>query len=149
MNFFSQEYGGELTAIITNALIFEAAEIRAGAALTNRFFTENAAWDTGAEISIIPPRVVNTLHLKPFARTSIMDIGGDEEVGVYKVHLGLPNGYLYKDRYVYCSDIDDYDILIGMDIISKSDFFLTRINDRNYFYFRLPAEGGKDLLNAL
>ena len=57
-----------------------------------------------------------------------MGIGGDEEVDVYKVHIGLPNDFLYEDLTVYCGDIDDYDILIGMDLISQSDFFLTNID---------------------
>ena len=35
----------------------------------------------------------------------------------------------------------DYDILIGMDIIAKSDFFLTNIDGNSRFFFRLPAEG--------
>ena len=60
-------------------------------------------------------------------------------------HLGLPNGYLYKNRYVYCSDMADYDILIGMDIIAKSEFFLTNIEGNSRFYFRLPAEGKAEL----
>ena len=56
-----------------------------------------------------------------------MGIGGDENVDVFKIHVGLPNDFLYEDLVVFCSDIDDYDILIGMDIISLSDFFLTNI----------------------
>lgn len=141
MNVYRHDYDGIITAIITDAFVFEAVDVRDNAPITNRFFTKQAAWDTGAEITIVSPRVIEALRLEPFTHTTIMGIGGDEEVGVYKIHLGLPNGYLYKDRFVYCSDIDDYDILIGMDIISLSDFFLTRVDDRNRFCFRIPAEG--------
>ena len=31
----------------------------------------------------------------------------------------LPNVYLYKNRYVYCSDMKGYDILIGMEWTSR------------------------------
>ena len=60
---------------------------------------------------------------------------------VFCIHVGLPNGYLYEDLIVYCSEIDDYDILIGMDLISQSDFFLTNIKGDNIFAFQYPATG--------
>jgi len=138
---YKKDYVGRLKAILTDAYIFEAVNLDQEPVPENRVYTQKAAWDTGAEISIISPRVVETLGLVPFAETSIMGVGGDEQVGVYKIHVGLPNGFLYEDLIVYCSDIDDYDILIGMDLISQSDFFLTNINGNNHFYFHLPAEG--------
>lgn len=142
MNGYKQDFEGRLKAILTEAYIFEAVDLDVNPVPENHIFTHSAAWDTGAEVSIISPRVVKTLGLKSFAETSIMGVGGDEKVGVYKIHVGLPNGFLYEDLIVYCSDIDDYDILIGMDLISQSDFFITNINGNNQFYFRLPAEGG-------
>ena len=48
MTAYLQECDGELNAVITNAIIFEAAEVVPGVELKNRFFTENAAWDTGS-----------------------------------------------------------------------------------------------------
>ncbi|MBR3480372.1 MAG: hypothetical protein IKH32_06725 [Prevotella sp.] len=78
---------------------------------------------------------------EPFEHTSLMGIGGDEEVGVYLIHLGLPNGYLYRNLIVYASDIDDYDVLIGMNLISQSDFFITNIGGNNHFTFDIPATG--------
>ena len=52
---------------------------------------------------------------------------------------------------VYCSDIDDYDILLGMDIITETDFVITRSAQRDAllaknkdgkttFLFRSPSE---------
>lgn len=141
MTAYIQECDGELRDVITNAIIFEAADVVPGVPLKNRFFTANAAWDTGAEVTVISSHVIKALGLKPFDHSTIVGIGGDEEVDIYKVHLGLPNGYLYKNRYVYCSEMADYDILIGMDIIAKSDFFLTNIDGKSRFLFRLPAQG--------
>lgn len=136
---YRKDYEGRLKAVLTDAYLFEAVDLDNNPIPANR--TQSAAWDTGAEISIISPRVVKKLGLTHFAETSIMGIGGDEKVGVYKIHVGLPNGFLYEDLIVYCSDIDDYDILIGMDLISQSDFFITNINGNNRFYFQLPAQG--------
>lgn len=138
---YKQDYDGRIKAVLTEAYIFEAVDLDETPEPSDHVFTQSAAWDTGAEVSIISPRVVEALKLKPFAKTSIMGVGGDEEVGVYKNHVGLPNGFLYEDLIVYCSDIDDYDILIGMDLILQSDFFITNIEGNNRFFFRMPAKG--------
>lgn len=138
---YSKQYDSTISAILTEAYVFAGDEIKPGTIPPRRLFTQNAAWDTGAEVTILSPRAVQKLGLRPFEKTSLMGIGGDEEVGVYRIHLGLPNGYLYKNLIVYCSDIDDYDILIGMDLISKSDFFLTNIDGKNRFVFEIPATG--------
>ena len=137
---YERVFDGRIQAILSDAYVFEAVDLD-NEEPTNHYFTSCAAWDTGAEITIISPRVVKSLNIKPVAQTKVMGIGGEEKVEVFKIHVGLPNGFIYEDLIVYCSDIDDYDILIGMDIISLSDFFLTNVNGNNKFCFRLPAEG--------
>ena len=138
---YTQQFEGLASAIITDAYIFEGSPIEPGKAPSKRFFTHRACWDTGAEVTIISPRVVEALGLEPFEHTCLMGIGGDEQVGVYLIHLGLPNGYLYRNLICYCSDIDDYDVLIGMNLIAESDFFLTNIGGNNRFSFEIPATG--------
>ena len=138
---YIRHYDGFVSAILTDVYVFADEETEQGKIPSKRLFTHNAAWDTGAEVTIISPRVVETLNLQPFEHTSLMGIGGDEQVGVYKIHLGLPNGYLYKNLIVYSSDIDDYDVLIGMNLIAQSDFFLTCIDGKNRFAFDIPATG--------
>ena len=58
MSVFSQVSVGEMTAVITDAFVFEAKDVNTGVPLANRYYTQNAAWDTGAEVTIISPRVV-------------------------------------------------------------------------------------------
>ena len=81
------------------------------------FHTERAAWDTGAQFTIVSPRIIEALHLNPLRQGSVMGIGGDKISSTYMVHIALPNGKIIKDVEVYSTDIDDYDLLIGMDII--------------------------------
>jgi len=138
---YTKGYEGIASAIIIDAYVFEGEPIEPGIIPSKRFFTHNASWDTGAEVTMISTRVVEALGLEPFEHTSLMGIGGDEEVGVYLIHLGLPNGYLYRNLIVYASDIDDYDVLIGMNLISQSDFFITNIGGNNHFAFDIPATG--------
>lgn len=137
---YRHDFKGRAKVILSDAYVFEAVNLD-NQEPSNHYFTNHAAWDTGAEISIISPRVVEALNLRPITQTTIMGIGGDEEVNVYKIHVGLPNDFLYEDLIVYCSDIDDYDILIGMDLISLSDFFLTNFEGNTRFCFQMPAVG--------
>ena len=55
------------------------------------------------------------------------------------------DGYLTHDVEVYCSDIDDYDMLVGMDIITLTDFCITNKDKKTRFTFRTPSEGGVKL----
>ena len=100
MTAYLQECDGELNAVITNAIIFEAAEVVPGVELKNRFFTENAAWDTGSEVTIVSSRVIKALGLKPFDHSTIVGIGGEEETDIYKVHLGLRNAKSVNDTRI-------------------------------------------------
>lgn len=137
---FRHDFKGRAKAVLTEAYVFEAVNLD-DIEPSSHYYTNQAAWDTGAEITMISHRVVDSLHLKPISKTTIMGIGGDEEVEVFQIHIGLPNGLLYEDLMVYCGDIDNYDVLIGMDMISQSDFFLTNINGNTRFCFQMPALG--------
>ena len=138
---YRHDFKGRANVVLSHAYVFEAVDLDK-VELSNQFYTKHAAWDTGAEITMISRRVVRALQLKPISKTTIMGIGGDEEVEVFQIHVGLPNDFLYEDLIVYCGDIDEYDILIGMDLISRSDFFLTNIKGNTRFYFQIPATGG-------
>lgn len=37
----------------------------------------------------------------------------------------------------------DYDVLIGMDVITKGYFCISTVNEKTVFSFRMPAEGIK------
>ena len=74
-----------------------------------------------------------------------MGIGGDQESDTYLVHIGLPNGQLKRYVNAYCADLDDYDILIDMDIITETDFVITNKDGKTTFQFRSPSEGGVEL----
>lgn len=52
----------------------------------------------------------------------------------------FPGITLVDDVEAYCSDIED-DLIIGMDIISLTDFVITNIDGNTHFSMRAPAEG--------
>ena len=140
---YKKEYGHKAKAIITEAYIF--SNFKAGELPKWKFYTPVAAWDTGAEHSSISSEVVEALQLKPKGRTEVMVFGGVQEVDIYEVSIGLPNGQLYHDVEVFGADLDEYALLLGMDIITETDFLLTKADGKTVFQFRTPAEGGLEL----
>lgn len=138
MSHFTKEYDKLVKAIITEAYIFPA--FNEGELPPLKFYTENAAWDTGAERTVIAPHVAEALELKSLGKVPLMGVGGDKEADVYKVAIALPDAKIYRDFFVYGIDIDNYEILIGMDIISKSDFVITNADGRTVVSFRNPSK---------
>ena len=145
MSSYKKEYGFPAEAIITNAIVMPAVVLNEGDALPHYHYMDNATWDTGAQFTVISPRVVDALQLKPYREGEIMGIGGDHTAKTYLIHIGLPSGDLIHNVEVYCSDIDDYDLLIGMDIITLTDFCITNKYSRTTFAFRTPSVGGIEM----
>ena len=146
MGTFRQEYTVLADAIVTNAIVVPMeAEVKAGEQPSRYYYTDSAAWDTGAQFTLISPRVVEALAIKPSGKGQYMGIGGDQESDTYLVHIGLPNGQLKRYVNAYCTDLDDYDMLIGMDIITQTDFLITNADGKTTFQFRTPSEGGVEL----
>ena len=140
---YKKEYNGKAEAIITEAYIF--TNFKRGELPKWKFYTPVAAWDTGAEHTSISTEVIEALHLKPKSRMPIMVFGGIQEVGIYEVSIGLPNGVVYHDVEVFGADLDEYALLIGMDIITETDFLITNKDGKTQFQFRTPSEGGLEL----
>ena len=142
MSAFVKEFDGFAEAIVTNAIVTSPVEVGENQPFPKYFYTDNAAWDTGAQFSFVSPRVVNELGLVALGKGEYMGIGGDQVSDIYTVHIGLPNGRLICNVDVYCTDLDDYDILLGMDIITETDFLITNKGNKTVFSFRSPSEGG-------
>lgn len=140
MSSFNKQYDGFASNIITNAIVFPGVKLEKMTIETPRHFSKNALWDTGAQITVISDKVVKSLGLTPYGKGTVMGIGGEDDVDTYHIHVLLPNGFLVCDVEAYCSDIED-DILIGMDIISLTDFIITNKDCKTNFIMRAPSEG--------
>ena len=77
MSTFNKVYDGLADAIITNAIVMPAIELKDGEKFPPYYYTDNAAWDTGAQFTFISPRVVDALGLTPCREGEIMGIGGE------------------------------------------------------------------------
>ena len=145
MSSFRKEYEALADAIKSHVVVTDAVEIGADAPLPSYYYSESATWDTGAQFTFISPRIVEALGLKPSGRGRFMGIGGDQESYTYKVHIVLSNGKVMHNAEVFCSELDDYDMLIGMDIITQTDFLITNKDGKTTFQLRTPSEGGVEL----
>ena len=140
---YKKEYEGGAKAIITEAYIF--TDFKPGELPDLKFYTPVAAWDTGAERTSLSMEVVKALQLNPVGYEPIAVFGGVKKAALYKVSIGLPNGKIMHNMIVYGDELDEYSVLIGMDVITQTDFLITNADGKTTFQFRTPSEGGVEL----
>ena len=95
--------------------------------------------DTGATISAITKRVAADLGLPTEARIPIQHAGGVSDMPQHYVNLLLPNNVIMVGRAVAQLPLTDYDVIVGMDIISEGDFAISNCNGKTTFTFRMPS----------
>lgn len=114
----------------------------------SRKFT--ALWDTGSTICVISHRVISLCGLRPEgAEATIVHVGGDAvNVPMFHVRLTLPNGVEFPNVRVARGECFGFDVLIGMDIISRGDFLVLNGGDKTEALFRFPAvdDGGLGMI---
>lgn len=108
----------------------------------------DALWDTGATGSVITPRVVKELGLVASGKTFSNHGGGRTEQDTYVVNIMLPNGVRFPGVQVAELDkvLDNFGMIIGMDIIGCGDFSITNYNGKTCFSFRVPSQGTVDFV---
>lgn len=89
--------------------------------------------------------MVQALGLLPYGKGGVTGIGGDQVTDTYLINIGLSNGEIIHNLEVFATDIEDYDLLLGMDIITETDFVITNADDKTTFQFRTPSEGRVEL----
>lgn len=100
-----------------------------------------ALWDTGATMSSISNKVIQECKLKPFTIAEVSGINNIDTTEVYRVNIYLPNKVVIWNIPVTHGKAlgKDFDILIGMDVISKGDFAISNLNGITAFTFRYPS----------
>jgi predicted aspartyl protease len=100
-----------------------------------------ALWDTGATGSAITPAVAKSLGLIPTTKANVQHADGISLQNVYLVNIYLPNNVVVPFvKVTECKNfIGNFDIIIGMDIISIGDFAITNVGQKTTFSFRIPS----------
>lgn len=101
----------------------------------------SAIWDTGATMTAISQRVIREMGLQPTSPPiNCSTANSTRKASCYTIALWLPNQLVFPALPVIDGEFYDEDLLIGMDIISMGDFYVTRAGGPR-FGFRTPSLG--------
>ena len=124
---------------IVRAVISEIGIVTGMAGSVTEAVRCRALWDTGAIYSVISKSLAEKLGLFPTDTQRAYTAHGFYEANIYRVDIMLPNNIVVKGLQIGDGEFQDFDFLLGMDVISLGDFHLT--NDGNtVFRFNIPPE---------
>ena len=106
----------------------------------------NGLWDTGATGTVITKKVVEELGLIPTGLTHSYNANGSCIVNTYLVNVALPNGVIIHTVRVTEGILNGFDVLIGMDVITKGDFSITNKDSETVFSFQIPSTHDLDFV---
>ena len=112
----------------------------------NRFI---CIWDTGASVSCITSNIVERYNLTSIGKSDFFTGGHCESrsTDIYSIDLMFRNDFVFNNlRVLKIEKHDVFDIIIGMDIISKGDFAISN-NNGTSFSFRIPSMGTANFMN--
>ena len=133
---------GRLRELVTQAHIFTARSIVRFFHVARQDKLVQAIWDTGATNTVISRNLVGQLGLIPTGVITAQDANNSYQTSTYLVDIALPNGILIPDvRVTEAANLGNYDLLIGMDIITLGDFAITNGLGNTWFSFRIPPDG--------
>lgn len=100
-----------------------------------------AIWDTGATHSLISKKIIDELGLKAIEIGNQHTAGGVSETSFHNIDIALPTGIVFPALEVSLNgDIFDFDVIIGMDIISQGDFAVFHGKKTSRYIFRYPPQ---------
>lgn len=96
-------------------------------------------WDTGATRTMITQRVVTENGLQPTGFAHVNHAHGTAQAQKFMINVGLPNSVMFHGVQVTMGVLSNFDVLIGMDIISQGDFAVTNFQGKTAFTYRTPS----------
>jgi Aspartyl protease len=140
---FTTKSSGLADKLITEVLVSVAFDPKAPPSPVPQPVKTHALWDTGASRSVISKSLVTKLGLQPVGQTHVHH-GGDVGIGVsptYLVNYVLPNNVGVAGVLVteFNPQHNEFEALVGMDIISQGDLSLTHVAGKTCMSFRMPS----------
>ena len=81
------------------------------------------------------------MKLKSVGKSGVSGYNNGVDVkNTYLIHLGLPTGDIVTNVVVMEFDSEDYDVVIGMDVICQGDMALTNKDGNTTFPYRVPSK---------
>jgi hypothetical protein len=133
---FEQHYPVRIENLITEVEVFpNPIEDK------NRFQKIRAKWDTGANHTVISVSLMKKLNLVPIDSEILSGLGGSQTVDVVRLAVKLPNDLFISSKHIGVCNLQssqNFDMLIGMDIIQLGDFHISNAGDKTSFSFVMP-----------
>lgn len=143
---YSYRRGRELTSVLSSCMVTSPGARRRAVNLpSSDSFEMIAQWDTGASNCAISRGIVEYLGIKPTGgKIKVKGVNGAFESDVYVVDILLPNGIVFENIQVTeMKQEENLLIIIGLNIITRSDFRLEPKGDNTIMKFRYPPKGDK------
>lgn len=137
MGAFTINYGQIVESVVTECIVSNV-DAEDGSKQNNGVRCL-AIWDSGATSSIITRNIIDKLKLQPVGVCQAAGIHGTEYEYTYYIDLMVPGEMTFKTLEVTEGDLEDVDVLIGMDVISQGDFCISNGNNETVVAFRSPA----------
>ncbi len=104
-------------------------------------FSTRALIDTGANRSCISRRLASVCQLVPVSYMSVRSAQGISEANVYSADIKLPSEISFKNVPVMeFNGGSDFDVILGMDILSQGDIAITNADGQMLFSMRVPPD---------
>ncbi|MDR1901464.1 MAG: hypothetical protein LBQ88_04170 [Treponema sp.] len=130
-----------LTRIITPVSVQQSKEYCALKDFTAYPIDALAMWDTGAKLTYISYKLASALKLIKVNSLELTSIHNRAFTDVFLIDITLPDNTAMIGN-IMAAAVDtgnEFDIIIGMNIISLGDFAITNDDGKTVFSFRLPA----------
>ncbi len=142
---FSQTYKGRTLAIYSSVNILNSGDNTE----TNEQY--NALWDTGASLCAIKQNIAEKLNLTPIDLIEVNHADGKKTTYRYLVDIILPNKVRINQVPVcaFSESDNQWDCILGMNIITLGDFAITNSNDKTLFSFEFPSTQSIDFVKEI
>lgn len=149
---FTKSYNGLIGSIITDFWVSPPfPPDQKIAANDPRLIKTTALWDTGATNCLISSSIAKNLGLKAISKVTVSHAGGTSDEDVHLVNLYLPN--LLAIPFVRVTEASkltgNFEIIIGMDVLTTGDFSLTNVNGKSMVSFRMPSAKAIDYVKEI
>lgn len=140
MGTITRRFQEKVDSIVTESFIYAPTDLEQGGAV-KRVKIQRSLWDTGASVTLISARVAKVLGLTSIGKSGVSGYNqGIDVKDTFLVHIGLPTGDIVTNIMAMEFDTDEYDVVIGMDVICNGDLAITNKDERTTFSFRIPSE---------
>ena len=106
--------------------------------------TQNARalLDTGATYTGITSRFAKSMSLESLKTKNLNTANGMKDCPIYSLDIIFPKDKIFENlEVVEITDDQQYDIVIGMDIIKMGDIAITHVDGKMMFSLRIPPAG--------